>query len=86
MASVSEAANTWLVIPRASHLKWRAKVLRTQASYPTPGAALCGIKVNPNIRAAKRKISALESGGDLNPDQVTLIATSLTSPSETSLT
>jgi RNA polymerase sigma-32 factor len=29
------------------------------------------------LRAAKRKISALESGGDLHPDQVTLIATSL---------
>jgi RNA polymerase sigma-32 factor len=46
-----------------------------QATQP-PDAALCGIKVNPDIRAAKRKISALESGGDLNPDQVTLIATS----------
>jgi RNA polymerase sigma-32 factor len=29
------------------------------------------------LRSAKRKISALESGGDLRPDQVTSIATSL---------
>src|ERR1700741_4237875 len=29
------------------------------------------------LRAAKRKISALESGGDLHSDQVTLIATNL---------
>jgi RNA polymerase sigma-32 factor len=29
------------------------------------------------LRSAKRKISALESGGDLHPDQVTLIAKSL---------
>jgi RNA polymerase sigma-32 factor len=29
------------------------------------------------LRAAKRKISALESGGDLRPDQVTMIAKSL---------
>jgi RNA polymerase sigma-32 factor len=29
------------------------------------------------LRAAKRKLSALESGGDLHPDQVTMIAKSL---------
>jgi RNA polymerase sigma-32 factor len=32
------------------------------------------------LRSAKRKISALESGGDLRPDQVTSIATSLNVP------